>query len=179
MLTRLLGAMVLFLVCGLRAADRILPRMSPQMANGPGEGCGSRAVADRKPGAMLCVWLPFPCRQSNRGILVGRATHPKHAFEPVRVDLFVENTGIAHPVLIDLDADKGLTSEMGRLIHSPPDPRARQHHGYCGCGLLRLESIARSPAACASKSSSTAQRVQRGASSEDCLPVLARLGRFF
>jgi len=31
--------------------------------------------------------------------------HLKHPFEPVRVDLAVENTGIQHPVLIDLDAD--------------------------------------------------------------------------
>ncbi len=31
--------------------------------------------------------------------------HPKHPFEPVRVDLTVANTGIQHPVLIDLDAD--------------------------------------------------------------------------
>lgn len=32
-------------------------------------------------------------------------THPKHPFEPVHLDLSVENSGIRHPVLIDLDAD--------------------------------------------------------------------------
>jgi hypothetical protein len=33
-------------------------------------------------------------------------THPKHPFQPVLVDLVLKNTGIQHPVLIDLDADK-------------------------------------------------------------------------
>ncbi len=32
-------------------------------------------------------------------------THPKHPFEPIRVDLTAANTGIRHPVLIDVDAD--------------------------------------------------------------------------
>jgi len=55
---------------------------------------------------------------------LGERTHPKHPFEPVYVDLILRNTGIVHPVLIDIDSDRILplaweTAPTSVLRHVP------------------------------------------------------------
>jgi hypothetical protein len=69
-------------------------------------------VADRAPleSASQAPFFAYGFRSRGGKVIVaywlGERTHPKHPFEPVYVDLILHNTGIVHPVLIDIDSDR-------------------------------------------------------------------------
>ena len=84
------------------------PRAAGRVSHSPFFSYGFRSRGGK---SIVAYWL-------------GERTHPKHPFEPVYVDLTLQNTGIVHPVLIDIDADTisplaWETSSTSALRHVP------------------------------------------------------------
>jgi len=51
---------------------------------------------------LSCLWISFSQGQSRRSVLVGGAQSPGNAFPPLYTTLSLKNTGITHPVVIDV-----------------------------------------------------------------------------